>query len=1098
MNDTGAQVSTPATRQRAVRVSAGLEELDIWLGDQVRTGLAQADRSYRGFAAMAARMVDAQAPGVASVLRRLPEIVAGRADWPELLLREYARLHLLIAAHRRLDELPEPLRATVRTHIGYPTRTASVREEPAVRDQWMVLGVRTTEEERLHTRRTWLYGRRTRQWALLVDHSFGTAEFPKDVPPLGMMAEADVHYYPAAAPLRALWGERYGGDEPFTTLPGAPASAWSESYGDGPNTTLPVPPNASPGSSGAEPYLPLPGAPVNTARGPSSDEARTTLPLPTSTPPESSTDEPNTTLPGVPADTRPESPEDEAFSTLHVPINTKPGSPSDGPNISLPGVPANTPHGPSSEEAYTTLPGAPASTSSAAYTDAADSFSDVEASVSRRDDNLEPQGTIAHALDAQARALAADPWLWAWPVLLTEVIPVVGETGWQVAERDGVALPLAEGEAPWQLLGISGGHPVTVIGEWSAAGLVPMSVFTDGTVINLESERAAGAARSTVSAGNEHLTSVALLGTARRAVDTSLLGEPVGAVAGRLDADPAMLLLESVALQVAFARGGVLAANADLPEPAPEDARRRLPELAAQRLAAMLRERSVFLPEWFDAAAPHDFRAPDALCALLLEQACAHAGLRPLLLRLAGEHGRWLAARHPEWRKLEWPNDSEGSADDSSTVWRTGSPAERLAWFARLRHRDPSAARELLARTWQKESGAVKAELLAACSERLSTDDEPVLESALDDRRADVRRTASGLLALLPDSAFAQRMTARARSWIRLEPGEPRFVIDLPDPLDADARRDGIYDRPAESTYRWNGTPDPTAGRLRQLVAATPLDHWRTATSPLDRLRTATNPLDHNETATNPHDPKHPATNPLNHGTEVTGPFTAADLPGSETDSAGSESSPITSPHEQGSPRRIDSRPPAAGPGGSDYGTSAPETVLRIAVEERFRQPMFDGWVDAALAQQDSAWAKALFEAGVPSDVALLRRRELFALLPEEDRVRHLLRLDGAWFSEIEALLPAMGHPWPEPLAQHLMLLLFERSRVAAQRAGMHGSGPAAHRSLLVAAAAHLPVSSAGMAGVLARRCEDFGWQQAFDRLARDLTHRSMMLEELQ
>jgi hypothetical protein len=91
-----------------------------------------------------------------------------------------------------------------------------------------------------------------------------------------------------------------------------------------------------------------------------------------------------------------------------------------------------------------------------------------------------------------------------------------------------------------------------------------------------------------------------------------------------------------------------------------------------------------------------------------------------------------------------------------------------------------------------------------------------------------------------------------------------------------------------------------------------------------------------------------------------------------------------------------------------------------------------------------------------------------------------------------------MGHPWPEPLAQHLILLLFERSRVAAQRAGAHGSGPAAHRSLLQAASAHLPVSAAGMGAAVARRCEDPGWERAFDRLARDLTHRSMMLEELQ
>ncbi|MEV6278295.1 DUF5691 domain-containing protein [Nocardia sp. NPDC051832] len=897
MNDTGAQVSRPAARQREVRVGAGLEELDIWLGDQVRTGLAQTDRSRKVFAAMAARMVDAQAPAIAAVLRRLPELVAARPDWPGLLLREYARLHLLITAHRRLEELPPPLQASIRTHVGYPTRTATVREEPPLRDHWMALGVRTTEEERLHTRRTWLLGRRTRRWALLVEHSFGTPEFSKDVPPLGVMADADVHFYPGAAPLRALWGDRYADGEPFTTLPSPPESG-----------TPPSPHITSPSSQ--------------------------------HTPP----------------------PQYAGASQLRDVV--------------------------ASPDQHVAAP-----------------------SSSRHARGRDPgfAGPVALALAAQAEALAADPWLRAWPVVLTDVVPVVGETGWQVAESGGLALPLVAAEAPWQLLGISGGHPVTVVGEWTAGGLVPISVFDLGAVVDVQSERGSGAGGSAVPASSEHLTSVALLGTARRAVDLAQLGEQVSAVAGRLTAEPAMLLLESVSLQDAFARGGVLPTHTDVPEPAPDDPRRQLPAAAARRLAAMLRERSVFLPEWFDAAAPHDFRAPDALCALLLEQASAHAGLRPLLLRLAGQRGRWLAARHPEWRKLEWPNDTEDGSGDIPAIWQSDKPTERLAWFIRLRQQDPDTARETLARAWPKESGAVKAELLAALSENLSVKDESLLESALDDRRADVRRTASGLLALLPDSAFAQRMTARADAWVGVELGDSRFVLDLPDPLDAEARRDGIFDRPVEFTYRWNGTPDPTAGRLRQLVAATPLPHWQ-------RLISA---------------------------------------------------------------------------------SGTPVEVLRFGIEERFRQPLFDGWVDAALAQHDSDWAKALFEAGVPSDVALLRRRELFALLPEDDRVRHLLRLDGAWFSEIEALLPAMGHPWPEPLAQHLILLLFERSRIAAQRSGAHGSGPAAHRSLLVAAAAHLPVESAGMAAVVARRCEDPGWQQAFDRLARDLTHRSMMLEEL-
>ena len=67
---------------------------------------------------MAARLVDAQAPGVAAALRGL----AGAASrgGPGGLLAEYALLHLLIRAHERLDQLPEGLAAVVRTRVGYP------------------------------------------------------------------------------------------------------------------------------------------------------------------------------------------------------------------------------------------------------------------------------------------------------------------------------------------------------------------------------------------------------------------------------------------------------------------------------------------------------------------------------------------------------------------------------------------------------------------------------------------------------------------------------------------------------------------------------------------------------------------------------------------------------------------------------------------------------------------------------------------------------------------------------------------------------------------------------------------------------------------
>ncbi|MEV4125905.1 DUF5691 domain-containing protein [Nocardia sp. NPDC049707] len=839
---TAPQAGTPdpaTAEQRRVRVTAGLAELDIWLGDQVRTGLAQSDRSFRAFEAIAARMVDAQAPGVAAALRQLPNTVVTRADWPDVVLAEYARLHLLIAAHRRLDELSPELRASVRTHIGYPTSGESVRAEPAVRDQWQVLGIRTSEEERLYTRRTWLYGRRTRRWGLLLEHSFGAPSFSAEVPLPGMMAEADLHYYPGGAPLRALWGARHGPAEPFTTLPVA-------------------------------------------------------------------------------------------------------------------------------------------------------------------------DGSIAAVLTEHAEALAGDPWLRFRPVLLTDVMPVWTENGWYITESGGTALPVAATEQPWRLLGVSGGHPVTLAAEWSVAGLVPISVFTAGEVIDVGSAELGTHAASHAPAApvSEELTSVALLGTARRAADPTRLEAPVAAAATRLRTDPALLLLESAALRGAFACGGVSVSTATKPEPAADDDRRLLPRAAASRLARMLRDRSAFLPEWFAAAAPGEYRAPDALCALLLMQAKANTELREPLLRLAGTRGRWLADQHPDWRDLVRQTPSDAPTEQS---WQFGQPPERREWLTDLRHRDAKAARVALTASWPKESGPLKAELLALLAEGISADDEPLLETALDDRRSDVRRIAAGLLPLLPDSAFTQRMTRRASAWVTVEhsPLHPNLIVRVPEELDDADRRDGITDRTVEFTYRWDGAPDLRAGRLRQLVAATPLTHW------------------------------------------------ASEL-------------------------------------------GAPDKATRAEISDRFRQPLFDGWVDAALAQHDPTWARALFDAGVPTDLAMLRRRELFALLPLPDRTRHLLQLDGSWLSELEALLPAMGHPWPEPLAQHLFLLLFERARAAAKRPEAHGTGPSAHRSLLSAAAVHVPVTAARTATSVARRCADPDWERAFDQLAHDLNHRSMMLEELQ
>ena len=97
---------------------------------------------------IAARMVDAQAPGVAAALRELSAVPSSGEGWPGRLLGDYAQLHLLARAHQRLDTLPPDLAATVRSRVGYPTSRKDVLARPAVTDHWAVLGVRDLAEDR--------------------------------------------------------------------------------------------------------------------------------------------------------------------------------------------------------------------------------------------------------------------------------------------------------------------------------------------------------------------------------------------------------------------------------------------------------------------------------------------------------------------------------------------------------------------------------------------------------------------------------------------------------------------------------------------------------------------------------------------------------------------------------------------------------------------------------------------------------------------------------------------------------------------------------------------------------------------------------------
>jgi hypothetical protein len=204
-----------AQARRADRIAAGLEELDRWLADQARSGLAGAGRDVTSWETMTARLVDAQAASAAGILRRTATVMGS----PERLLGELARLHLLVEGYRRLAELPEDLAASVRMRVGVPIATETVLAGPAVRDRWQVHGVRDEIEDQLTVRRAWLRGAGSGRPLIVLSFAVAGQSLPIDLLP-GTEIDADVCLYPGGRPERAIIAKRHAPPARMHTVAG--------------------------------------------------------------------------------------------------------------------------------------------------------------------------------------------------------------------------------------------------------------------------------------------------------------------------------------------------------------------------------------------------------------------------------------------------------------------------------------------------------------------------------------------------------------------------------------------------------------------------------------------------------------------------------------------------------------------------------------------------------------------------------------------------------------------------------------------------------------------------------------------------------------
>jgi hypothetical protein len=200
-------------------MTAGLEDFGRWLQDLVRAGTAAArQQPYGWWDETAARLVDAQLPGLAEQVRSMAGDVHRRDDWADHLLAACGRWWTATKAWTVRDRLDRDAFADLRAYLGWAQPTAEVKAADQHAGTYLVLGGHRTDDGRLQQQRTWLRDQDSGEVLVVLDFAAGGQVLA--VPQLaGTELTATVARYPGSAPKRALFATDPVASGRRTTLP---------------------------------------------------------------------------------------------------------------------------------------------------------------------------------------------------------------------------------------------------------------------------------------------------------------------------------------------------------------------------------------------------------------------------------------------------------------------------------------------------------------------------------------------------------------------------------------------------------------------------------------------------------------------------------------------------------------------------------------------------------------------------------------------------------------------------------------------------------------------------------------------------------------
>ena len=190
--------------QRQARVTDGIDELLLWIKDIFRSGIIQIpEKQHTVFPQLVKRMIDAQAPGLAALLKNISRINFYTEGWQSQFAEQMLDMYLLAKSWVNKAGLAENMRQDLMQRIGFTISQEELRSKDGIKDIWLVCGKQVLDEDGIVTEKFWLLGTKGVHAALVLQFIVRGQGNQYNFT-AGMYIEAELVYYPGVVQQRAL------------------------------------------------------------------------------------------------------------------------------------------------------------------------------------------------------------------------------------------------------------------------------------------------------------------------------------------------------------------------------------------------------------------------------------------------------------------------------------------------------------------------------------------------------------------------------------------------------------------------------------------------------------------------------------------------------------------------------------------------------------------------------------------------------------------------------------------------------------------------------------------------------------------------------